>query len=97
MEIMFFPAALRRPAQVIEQPLPRAPIEVGMMPHWLFIHGVQPITPENTPLERPPVKHPRPVAGPTSTALDKPAATQQATGMIHGLHYVSASSLHMPV
>jgi hypothetical protein len=33
-------------------PLTRPPVEVGVMPHWLFINGVQPAIPENAPLKR---------------------------------------------
>lgn len=40
------------PLQVIDAPLPRPPVEVGVVPHWLFIEGLQPQIPENTPLER---------------------------------------------
>lgn len=65
--------------QLVEAPLPRPPVEVAIMPHWLFINGVQPVTPENAPLERPAVKKPRlqPIkveAGPSA----KPAGAKGA-------------------
>ncbi|PON94149.1 Transcription initiation factor [Trema orientale] len=36
---------------VIEAPLPKAPIDVSVSAHWLAIEGVQPAIPENTPIE----------------------------------------------
>ncbi|KAJ9517744.1 hypothetical protein QJQ45_004052 [Haematococcus lacustris] len=39
--------------QVIDAPLPKPPIEVAVRPHWLFIEGVQPMTPENARLSKP--------------------------------------------
>ena len=39
--------------QVIGKSLPRLPIEVGLLPHWLVVDGVQPQIPENAALERP--------------------------------------------
>ncbi|GAX80021.1 hypothetical protein CEUSTIGMA_g7460.t1 [Chlamydomonas eustigma] len=45
--------------KLLEQPLPRPPVEVGLMPHWLFINGIQPIIPENAPLEKPVSRQPK--------------------------------------
>ncbi|KAK9812628.1 hypothetical protein WJX72_000897 [[Myrmecia] bisecta] len=45
--------------QLLQPPLPRRPVEVGMVPHWLAVDGVQPAIPENAPLERPKAKRQR--------------------------------------
>ncbi|KAL3632703.1 Transcription initiation factor TFIID subunit 6 [Castilleja foliolosa] len=37
--------------EVIEAPLPRAPLDTAMVAHWLAIEGVQPAIPENPPPE----------------------------------------------
>ena len=37
--------------QVIEAPLPKAPLEAAVMVHWLAIEGVQPAIPENAVVE----------------------------------------------
>ncbi|XP_071725690.1 transcription initiation factor TFIID subunit 6-like [Rutidosis leptorrhynchoides] len=37
--------------EVIESPLPKAPLDTAVVSHWLAIEGVQPATPENAPLE----------------------------------------------
>lgn len=37
--------------QVIEAPLPKAPLDTAVVGHWLAIEGVQPAIPENPPLE----------------------------------------------
>ncbi|XP_048435179.1 transcription initiation factor TFIID subunit 6 [Pyrus x bretschneideri] len=36
---------------VIEAPLPKVPLDTGIVCHWLAIEGVQPAIPENAPLE----------------------------------------------
>ncbi|XP_009765069.1 transcription initiation factor TFIID subunit 6-like isoform X1 [Nicotiana sylvestris] len=36
---------------VIEAPLPKAPLDTALFAHWLAIEGVQPAIPENPPLE----------------------------------------------
>lgn len=36
---------------VIEAPLPKAPLDVSVTTHWLAIEGVQPAIPENAPVE----------------------------------------------
>ncbi|PRQ44923.1 putative TAF6 HEAT repeat domain-containing protein [Rosa chinensis] len=36
---------------VIEAPLPKAPLDTGLVCHWLAIEGVQPAIPENAPIE----------------------------------------------
>ncbi|KAI4307939.1 hypothetical protein L6164_031063 [Bauhinia variegata] len=38
---------------VIEAPLPKAPLETSINVHWLAIEGVQPAIPENAPFEAP--------------------------------------------
>ncbi|XP_076926801.1 transcription initiation factor TFIID subunit 6-like [Bidens hawaiensis] len=37
--------------EVIEAPLPKAPLDMAVTSHWLAIEGVQPAIPENAPLE----------------------------------------------
>ncbi|MCO5609012.1 hypothetical protein L7F22_063232 [Adiantum nelumboides] len=37
--------------QVMEAPLPKAPLDTAVVTHWLAIEGVQPAIPENVPLE----------------------------------------------
>ncbi|XP_019095147.1 PREDICTED: transcription initiation factor TFIID subunit 6-like [Camelina sativa] len=37
--------------EVIEAPLPKAPLDTEIVCHWLAIEGVQPAIPENAPLE----------------------------------------------
>lgn len=58
--------------QLLDEPLPPAPVEVGLMPHWLFINGVQPAIPENAPIDKPITKR--------SRAQAAAAAKQQAAG-----------------
>ncbi|KAK1257228.1 hypothetical protein QJS04_geneDACA024727 [Acorus gramineus] len=36
---------------VIEAPLPKAPLDTSVVAHWLAIEGVQPAIPENVPIE----------------------------------------------
>ncbi|KAK7305180.1 hypothetical protein VNO77_43081 [Canavalia gladiata] len=38
---------------LIEAPLPKAPLDTSITSHWLAIEGVQPAIPENTPVEAP--------------------------------------------
>uniref|UniRef100_A0A5B7CC85 Putative transcription initiation factor TFIID subunit 6 n=1 Tax=Davidia involucrata TaxID=16924 RepID=A0A5B7CC85_DAVIN len=38
---------------VIEAPLPKAPLDTAVVAHWLAIEGVQPAIPENSPTEVP--------------------------------------------
>lgn len=37
--------------QIINAPLPKAPLDKTVMAHWLAIEGVQPTIPENPPPE----------------------------------------------
>lgn len=37
--------------QVIEAPLPKAPLDTALVTHWLAIEGVQPAIPDNPPLQ----------------------------------------------
>ncbi|KAG6478412.1 hypothetical protein ZIOFF_061854 [Zingiber officinale] len=37
--------------EVIDSPLPKAPLETAVVAHWLAIEGVQPAIPENSPVE----------------------------------------------
>lgn len=62
--------------QLISQPLPKVPRDVGITAHWLFINGQQPAVTENGPVEQPSAKrqkleHKREVA---PTAKQAPAS-----------------------
>ncbi len=37
--------------QIIEAPLPKAPLDTAVVAHWLAIEGVQPAIPENPPVD----------------------------------------------
>ncbi|CAM6117572.1 unnamed protein product [Calypogeia fissa] len=37
--------------EVIEAPLPKAPLDTSVVAHWLAVEGVQPAIPENAPIE----------------------------------------------
>uniref|UniRef100_A0A452XIL7 TAF6 C-terminal HEAT repeat domain-containing protein n=1 Tax=Aegilops tauschii subsp. strangulata TaxID=200361 RepID=A0A452XIL7_AEGTS len=37
--------------QIIEAPLPKAPLDTAVVAHWLAIEGVQPAIPENPPID----------------------------------------------
>ncbi|XWS11279.1 hypothetical protein CRYUN_Cryun38cG0070500 [Craigia yunnanensis] len=39
--------------EVIEAPLPKAPLDISVTSHWLAIEGVQPAIPENAPVKAP--------------------------------------------
>lgn len=43
MQCLFFVGAM----QIIEAPLPKAPLDTAVVAHWLAIEGVQPAIPEN--------------------------------------------------
>ncbi|OMP04339.1 TATA box binding protein associated factor (TAF) [Corchorus olitorius] len=40
--------------EVIESPLPKAPLDTSVTAHWLAIEGIQPAIPENASVEAPP-------------------------------------------
>eukprot|EP00898_Chlorokybus_atmophyticus_P009029 jgi/Chlat1/9127/Chrsp97S08388 len=40
-------------SDITEAPLPKVPVDVSIVPHWLAIEGVQPAIPENAPLHDP--------------------------------------------
>mmetsp|Transcript_20274 Transcript_20274/g.56214 ORF Transcript_20274/g.56214 Transcript_20274/m.56214 type:complete len:544 (+) Transcript_20274:56-1687(+) len=66
--------------QVIEAPLPQCPVEIGVMTHWLAVHGVQPDIPENAPLEpkaRKRVRDPEAGAAPPQRAVAQPGVPSQ--------------------
>jgi len=48
-DVFYLDDALRRCDGVVYERLPRAPVEVGVLPHWLLVDGVRPNTPENRP------------------------------------------------
>jgi transcription initiation factor TFIID subunit 6 len=37
--------------QIIQAPLPKAPLDTAVVTHWLAIEGVQPAIPENPPVD----------------------------------------------
>lgn len=37
--------------EIIEAPLPKAPLDTAVVAHWLAVEGVQPAIPENAPIE----------------------------------------------
>lgn len=37
--------------EVVEAPLPKAPLDTSVVAHWLAVEGVQPAIPENAPIE----------------------------------------------
>lgn len=37
--------------EIIDAPLPRAPLDTSVVAHWLAVEGVQPAIPENAPIE----------------------------------------------
>ena len=54
--------------QMIEAPLPKVPVEVGVVPHWLAIDGAQPNVPQHPPADKQRVKRKRAEASqPVST------------------------------
>lgn len=68
--------------QVIDRPLPKCPVEVGVLAHWLAIEGVQPAIPENAPLH--PRKPKRQRTAPSGPASAAQAAPVQAKAQHHG-------------
>ena len=72
--------------QVIDRPLPKCPVEVGVLAHWLAIEGVQPAIPENAPLHPRKPKRQRTVpSGPTAAApAPAKALNQAAAGQVAG-------------
>ena len=81
-----FPLWLQAP------PLPKAPMEASVQPHWLAIDGVQPATAENAPARRvaavrdaTPSRQAMPAgAAPLPAARAGPAATAEADGAHDG-------------
>ncbi|BDA47338.1 Transcription initiation factor TFIID subunit 6 [Coccomyxa sp. Obi] len=62
--------------EILAQPLPKCPVEVGTLPHWLVIEGKQPTTAENAVIERrkPAAKRTRAAANLDNTSADAAAA-----------------------
>ena len=68
-------------AQVVSNSLPAAPVETGVIPHWLAVDGRQPAIPENAPLERPRApKRPRSGAPSSAGVAAPPVAAGQGAG-----------------
>lgn len=51
MHLKHLRAFLLYDLQVIEAPLPKAPLDTAVLCHWLAIEGVQPAIPENAPVQ----------------------------------------------
>lgn len=68
------------PWQAVYFPLPKPPAEPTVLPHWLFIEGVQPITPENAAIERPVAKRVKQEPQ-SATAVDTAAAAGGRKGL----------------
>lgn len=66
--------------QAVYFPLPKPPAEPTVLPHWLFIEGVQPITPENAAIERPVAKRVKQEPQ-SATAVDTAAAAGSRKGL----------------
>jgi len=64
----------------VDAPLARPPVEVGVMPHWLFINGVQPAVPENAPLEKPGARRTKAAAAAAGSAQPKEGPKQAGGG-----------------
>lgn len=84
--------------QVIGKSLPRPPIEVGLLPHWLAVDGVQPTIPENAPWERPRARKRQRTGAPAApaavTAAPAAAPGRQPAG---GEEAADGSTLRAPV
>jgi hypothetical protein len=65
--------------QIICAPLPKAPHQAFVMPHWLFIDGQQPQTEENAVVDRPLVKRQCLMPGAQAAAAQQLRSQQQAT------------------
>lgn len=68
--------------QAIEQPMPKVPAEVGVVPHWLAIEGVQPAIPENAAIQPRRPKRPRPevMSAPRANSAATPPDAAAAAG-----------------
>uniref|UniRef100_M8C466 Transcription initiation factor TFIID subunit 6 n=1 Tax=Aegilops tauschii TaxID=37682 RepID=M8C466_AEGTA len=51
--------------EIIEAPLPKAPLDTAVVAHWLAIEGVQPAIPENPPIDASPQYFTPAIAAPT--------------------------------
>lgn len=65
--------------QAVDQPLPKVPVEVGVIPHWLAIEGVQPAIPENAAIQPRRVKRPKLDMTAAAAAKSKAAAGAKPT------------------
>ncbi|GLI67285.1 hypothetical protein VaNZ11_011470 [Volvox africanus] len=65
--------------QITYAPLPKAPNHTTVMPHWLFIDGVQPQTEENAAVERPPPPAKRPRLAAAGTVRGPGGAAAQSS------------------
>lgn len=60
--------------ELLTKKLPKPPIEVNLVPHWLAIEGVQPAIPEN-PMAVPP--EPKPLGAPYGAKRPRPSAKEE--------------------
>lgn len=65
--------------QAVDQPLPKVPVEVGVIPHWLAIEGVQPAIPENAAIQPRRAKRPKLDMTAAAAAKSKAAAGAKPT------------------
>ncbi|KAG1668853.1 hypothetical protein FOA52_004948 [Chlamydomonas sp. UWO 241] len=73
--------------RLLDAPLPPPPVEVNLMPHWLFIDGVQPSIPENAPIDRPVVRRgARAAAGAAAAVAQTKGGARAAAGAADGAH-----------
>lgn len=83
---------------MVGKSLPRAPLEVGLLPHWLVVDGVQPAIPENAPLERPrPRKRLRSSSATAPVAAAAPAAAAVAPHKAGAEDAANSSIVSAPV
>lgn len=61
--------------------MPKPPVEIGLLPHWLFIEGAQPLIPENVAVDKPlPLKRERSQRTPADASGNKRKQDSKAPG-----------------
>ena len=83
---------------LLTRKLPKPPIEVNLVPHWLAVEGVQPMIPENpmqTPLEPVPVEPPLGSKRPRATGVGarEDGADPDAGGLLPVVSHVLSREL----
>lgn len=72
----------------MDQPLPKVPVDVGVIPHWLAIDGMQPAIPENEAIQPRKIKRPRADAPTPATAKAKSPPGMPPSGW-HRINHVT--------